>query len=144
MRFQRKAELFRVFSVLIDKTRISTPSADVREIAWRYALQRLERFGTGLKDNMHVLPDEGHGDFIKKKIRLMRRFNHVPSAFGGRALGRNAENIVEDSSDRRAARQRRVADVNKKPALRRAGKSYYRPKGRAQTSKQSIERTAMR
>jgi hypothetical protein len=47
MRFQRKAKLFRVFCVLIDKTRISTQSVDVREIAWRYALQRLERFGTG-------------------------------------------------------------------------------------------------
>lgn len=87
MRFQRKAERVRVFCVLIDKTRISTPSADVREIAWRYALQRLERFGAGSRDNLHVLPDEGHGDFIRKKIRLMRRFNHVPSAFGGRALG---------------------------------------------------------
>ncbi len=121
MRFQRKAELFRSFSVLIDKTRISTPSADVREIAWRYALQRLERFGTGSEENLHVLPDEGHGDFIRKKIRLMRRFNHVPSAFGGGTLGRNAVNIVEDSSDRRSRESFfiQLADLNAYAAYRK-------------------------
>lgn len=94
---------------------------DVREIAWRYALQRLERFGAGVKDNLHVLPDEGHGDFIRKKIRLMRRFNHVPSAFGGAALGRNAENIVEDSSDRRSKESFfiQLADLNAYAAYRK-------------------------
>lgn len=83
MRFQRKAGVFRVFTVLIVKTRITKLPADVREIAWRYAIQRLERFGTSAKDNLHILPDEGHGEFIRKKIRLMRRFNRVPSAYGG-------------------------------------------------------------
>lgn len=110
-----------MFCVLIDKTRISTQSVDVREIAWRHALQRLERFWTGSKDNLHVLPDEGHGDFIRKKICLMRRFNHVPSAFGGRALGRNAENIVEDSSDRRSKESFfiQLADLNAYAAYRK-------------------------
>ena len=114
MRFQRKAKVFRVFSVLIDKTRITKLPADIREIAWRYAVQRLERFGTSMKDNLHVIPDEGHGDFIKKKIRSMRRFNQVPSAFGGPTLERNAENIVEDSSDRRSGESFfiQLADLN--------------------------------
>lgn len=121
MRFQRKAGVFRVFSVLIDKRRISKVPADVREIAWRYAVQRLERFGAGSRDNLHVLPDEGHGDFIRKKIRLMRRFNHVPSAFGGPSLGRNAENIVEDSSDRRSKESFfiQLADLNAYAAFRK-------------------------
>src|SRR5690242_7644202 len=58
MRFQRKVGVFRTFTVLIVKTNITKLPADVREIAWRYALQRLERFGTANKDNIHVIPDE--------------------------------------------------------------------------------------
>jgi len=121
MRFQRKAKVFRAFSVLVAKTRITKLPADVREIAWRYAVQRLERFGTSMKDNLHVVPDEGHGDFIKKKIRLMRRFSQVPSAFGGPTLGRSAENIVEDSSDRRSRESFfiQLADLNAYAAYRK-------------------------
>ena len=121
MRFQRKAGVFRIFTVLIVKTRITKLPADVREIAWRYAVQRLERFGTASKDNLHVLPDEGHGEFIRKKIRVMRRFSHVPSAFGVSTLGRNAENIVEDSSDRRSRESFfiQLADLNAYAAYRK-------------------------
>jgi hypothetical protein len=121
MRFQRKVGVFRIFSILIAKNRITKTPSDVREIAWRYAVQRLERFGTATKDNIHVLPDEGHGDFIRKKIRLMRRFSQVPSAFGAATLERNAENIVEDSSDRRSQESFFVqfADLNAYAAYRK-------------------------
>ncbi len=121
MRFERKIGIFRVFTVLIVKSNITKTPTDVREIAWRYAVQRLERFGTSMKDNLHVLPDEGHGDFIRKKIHLMRRFNQVPSAFGGPTLERNAENIVEDSSDRRSTESFfiQLADLNAYAAFRK-------------------------
>lgn len=68
-----------------------------------------------------LLPDEGHGDFIRKKIRLMRRFSQVPSAFGGPTLARNAENIVEDSSDRRSTESFFIqfADLNAYAAFRK-------------------------
>lgn len=102
MRFQRKAGLFRIFAVLIRKQAITRLPADVRDIAWHYAIQRLERFGTANKDNIHVLPDEGHGEFIIKKIPAMRRFHYAPSAFGQDGLDRKAENIVEDPSDRKS------------------------------------------
>jgi hypothetical protein len=121
MRFQRKVGIFRVFAVVIVKDRIKKRPFDVRESAWRYALQRLERFGTAAKDNLHVLPDEGHGEFIRKKIRVMRRFNQVPSAFGGPSLERHAENIVEDSSDRRSRESFfiQLADLNAYAAFRK-------------------------
>lgn len=103
MRFQRKCQLFTVFSILVDKQKVKQPGkVDPRAFAWEWAIQRLERFGNATKDNVHVVPDEGHGDFIKKKIRLMRRFSHVPSAFGEGSLKRNAENIIEDPSDRKS------------------------------------------
>lgn len=121
MRFQRKCGLFKSFTVLIDKTKIKNRDSDVRDITWQYAIQRLERFGTASKDNIHVLPDEGHGEFIRKKIRAMRRYNNVPSAFGGPSLDRKAQNIVEDSSDRRSHESYFIqfADLNAYAAFRR-------------------------
>jgi hypothetical protein len=92
-----------VFAIVIEKAKVkSQASVDPREMAWRFALQRLERFGNDESDTMHVLPDHGHGQFIKAKIRKMRRMNLVPSAFvPGQLLARHATNIIEDSSDRR-------------------------------------------
>ena len=121
MRFQRKCGLFQSFTILLDKTKIQKRDLDVRYTAWGYALQRLERFGTANKDNVHVLPDEGHGEFIRKKIRAMRRYSNVPSAFGGPSLDRKAQNIVEDSSDRRSHESYfvQMADLNAYAAFRR-------------------------
>ncbi len=121
LRFQRKAGIFRVFAIMVVKSRVVSPSVDVREVAWRYAIQRLERFGTANRDNLHLLPDEGHGDFIKKKIRTMRRFSMVPSAYGGSTLKRNAENVVEDPSDRRSSESYfvQLADLNAYAAFRK-------------------------
>ena len=121
MRFQRKTGLFRTFTVLVNKAEIMKRPFDVRECAWRFAIQRLERFGTANKDNVHVLPDEGHGDFIIKKIRAMRRFHYVPSAFGPESLERKAENIVEDASDRNSRESYfiQLADLNAYAAFRK-------------------------
>lgn len=121
MRFQRKAKVFRSFTVIIVKDRITKQPSDVRDVAWQYAIERLERFGTSMKDNIHILPDEGHGDFIRKKIRAMRRFHYVPSAFGTATLPRKAENIVEDSSDRRSSESFfiQLADLNAYASFRK-------------------------
>ena len=121
MRFQRKAGVFHTFSVVVVKNRLDRQDADVREIAWRYAIQRLERTGTAARETIHVLPDEGHGDFIRKKIRLMRRYSAVPSAFGSQRLERKAENLVEDSSERRSSDSYfiQLADLNAYAAFRK-------------------------
>ena len=81
----------------------------------------MERFGTAEKDNIHIVPDEGHGEFIKKKIREMRRFHFVPSAFGASSLERKAENILEDPSDRHSHESYFVqfADLNAYAAFRK-------------------------
>lgn len=103
MRFQRKCGLFTAFSVLIDKEKVEQrDKCDPRAMAWEYAIQRLERFGTSAKENIHVIPDDGHADFIRKTIRAMRRFSRVPSALGEGSLDRKAENILEDPSDRKS------------------------------------------
>lgn len=122
MRFQKKTGLMKVFAVCVVKDRIKKRPMDVREVAWRYAVQRLERFGAGAKDNIHVLPDEGHGEFIRKKVREMRRFHFVPSAFEDATLERPATNIVEDASDRNSRHSffTQLADLNAYAAFRRA------------------------
>jgi len=122
MRFQRKTELSTVFAVVINKTKIhSQGTVDPRERAWTYSIQRLERFGTRKGENIIVFPDEGHGDFIRKRIRAMRRFSRPPSAFGNEPLDRKAENILEDPSDRRSDHSYfiQIADLNAYAAFRR-------------------------
>jgi hypothetical protein len=111
----------KVFAVTVAKDRIQKRPMDIREVAWRYAIQRLERFGAAEKDNIHVLPDEGHGEFIRKKIREMRRFHFVPSAFDGSTLDRKAMNIVEEASDRNSRHSFfiQLADLNAYAAFRR-------------------------
>jgi hypothetical protein len=115
MRFQRKCGFFKVFSVVICKDKITVRTKDVRDTVWEYALQRLERFGVAKKDNIHVIPDEGHSDFIRKKIRKMRRSNYVRSAFGdGGLLERKLVNIIEDPSERKSHESNfiQLADLN--------------------------------
>lgn len=121
MRFQRKANLFKTFSVVIDKEKINDKSKDARAIAWAYAIQRLERFGTAEKDNILIAPDEGHGDFIKKKLRKMRRFSLVQSAYGGGTLNRSATNIIEDPFEKKSSESYfvQLADLNAYAAFRK-------------------------
>jgi len=121
MRFQRKTGIFKTFSIVIVKDRIKKTSTDVRLTAWHYALQRLERFGTEHKDNIMVMPDEGHSDLIKKELRKMRRIHYVPSAFGEDYLDRKATNIIEDPADRNSKESYFVqfADLNAYAAFRR-------------------------
>lgn len=122
MRFQRKSGVFHNFAVIIDKERIKDKSKDVREIAWQYAIQRLERFGTARKDNIMISPDDGHGDLIKKKLRAMRRFHYAPSAFGTASLNRAATNIIEDPFEKRSTESYFIqwADLNAYAAFRKA------------------------
>jgi hypothetical protein len=51
----------------------------------------------------------------------MRRFSHVPSAYGTEALKRNATNIVEDASERNSRESYfvQLADLNAYAAFRK-------------------------
>jgi hypothetical protein len=122
MRFQRKCGLFTAFAILIDKDRVQLKEKfEPRERAWHFAIQRLERFGKDKQENIHILPDEGHKDFIKKKLRKMRRFSRAPSAYGGGSLARDAVNIIEDPSDRRSRESYfvQLCDLNAYAAFRK-------------------------
>ena len=121
MRFQRKAGLFKVFAIVVVKDRIKKRETDVRDTAWEYAIQRLERFGTTNKDNILLCPDEGHGDFLRRKVREMRRFSRVPSMFGTGPLDRRASNILEDPVERKSSDSYfiQLADLNAYASVKR-------------------------
>jgi hypothetical protein len=118
MRFQLKCEKIRTFAVVVKKQ--AGADYDVRLKAWTLAIERLERFGKSKNENLHVLPDSGSGDFVRGLIRKMRRHNIVPSAFGGKPLERNADNIIEDSSERLSHESYfiQLADLNAYAAYR--------------------------
>jgi hypothetical protein len=100
---------------VINKNPIVKREKDAPRIhAWMDAIQRLERFGTSEEENMHVLPDEGHGYFIRNKLREMRRFSKVRKAYGSGVFDRKTRNIIEDSSDRRSHESYfiQLADLN--------------------------------
>lgn len=120
LRFQRKCGTFNTFAIVINKELLANRSKDARSWAWEFAIQRLERFGSDEEENIHVLPDEGHGFFIRNRLRRMRRFSLVPSAYDTGTLDRKATNIIEDSSDRRSHESHfiQLADLNAYAAYR--------------------------
>lgn len=142
MRFQRKVGMIQTFAIVIDKDKVYKTSVSPRDYAWTRAIERLERFGSGEGETLHVLPDEGHGHFIQKKIRAMRRFHKVDSAFDAKTLDRRAENIIGDSSDRSSEESYfiQLADLNAYAAYRRVypgsnfDESYWKELGDARVN----------
>ena len=86
----------RVFAVCIDKRCIEDRSKNPRDLAWTFALQRVERFLSKMSDFGIILPDDGYPDFIRKKLRQLRRFSIVPSAYTSSFLKRNLKMVIED------------------------------------------------
>jgi hypothetical protein len=114
MRFQRKSGLFRTFAVVINKDRIQKLDSDPRDLAWTRAIERLQSFARDEDERMHILPDEGHGCYIRKRLRQMRRNHYVGSAFGDGTLKALANRLIEDGSDRRSHESYfiQLADLN--------------------------------
>jgi hypothetical protein len=48
-----------------------------------------------------IFPDEGHGQFIRRLLRKLRRHHQIQGHFGGR-LDIPTERIVEDPNDRQS------------------------------------------
>lgn len=100
MRFQeQKLPEAKCFSIAIHKGKILKHGTDIREFAWTYALQRIDRFCREVQDKAMIFPDEGHGQFIRKLLRRLRRHHQISGHFGG-VLDIPTQNIVEDPNDR--------------------------------------------
>ncbi|MEX2570439.1 MAG: DUF3800 domain-containing protein [Gemmatimonadota bacterium] len=121
MRMQEKETRFTTFAVLIDKGKINKPqSVDPRAQAWKLLIERIDNF-TGTDENVMLFPDAGHGYFIQRMVRRMRRHHRVESAFEpGTFLEADALRLVEDPSDRVSHDSYfiQLADLNAYAALR--------------------------
>jgi hypothetical protein len=89
-----------VFAVAIDKRPAFERDHEPRETAWQYALQRVHRFCEDGDHSAMIFPDEGHGVLIKRLMRKMRRFEHVPRRWGTGTLSVPVQRLVEDPNDR--------------------------------------------
>jgi hypothetical protein len=91
----------KVFSVAIDKAPARNRGWGARMAAWTFTLQRIERFSVEHEgDWAMIFPDEGHGHFIRKRLRHMRRYHSVPKFFGGGTLEVPTRRIIEDPNER--------------------------------------------
>jgi hypothetical protein len=92
---------FRVFGIAIDKVPARKRGWEARMAAWTFALQRIERFTVEHKrDWAMIFPDEGHGYFIRKRLRHMRRFHAIPGFFGRQMRKVPTRRIIEDPNER--------------------------------------------
>jgi hypothetical protein len=91
----------RTFAIAIHKGDCAARRRDPRETAWQFALQRVDRFCRAADSRALLFPDEGHGPFIKRLTRRLRRFQNIPGAFGGR-LSVPIRRVIEDPNDRQS------------------------------------------
>lgn len=117
----------RTFSVAIHKDRARARGWEPRYAAWTFALQRVHRMAREDGEWCSLFPDEGHGFFIRQRVRAMRRFHHVPRHYGPGSIPFRIERILEDPSDRRSQDSYfiQIADMNAYAAHR---SKYVHPK----------------
>jgi len=87
--------------VAVAKGKILKHGLDIREVAWTYALQRIDHICRDDGEKAILFPDEGHGQFIRKLLRRLRRRHQISGHFGG-TLSIPTERIVEDPNDRQS------------------------------------------
>lgn len=103
MNYQSTLPVF-TFSVAINKQYAISKGWNVRYCAWDFALNRLNVacVKSESEEKCVLYPDEGHGAFITKCVRMMRRHNYVPKHYGPGSLRLPTERILEDPSDRKS------------------------------------------
>lgn len=90
------------FSIAIDKSPCHGRGGEPRETAWKFALQRVDRFCKDKADKAMIFPDEGHGPLVKRLIRRLRRHHQVPRHWGEGTITAPMERVIEDPNDRQS------------------------------------------
>ena len=122
----------KTFSIAVHKEQAAAKEWEPRYCAWTFAMQRLDRHASQENDYCSVFPDEGHGFFIRQRMRAMRRHNLVPSHFRPTAsLSLPIQRVIEDPNDRRSDDSYfvQLADLNAYASHR---SSYIHPVRRMQ------------
>jgi hypothetical protein len=120
MKLQGGIGSVKTYAVVVNKSRCNDQE-DVRRTAWRYALQRVERFAANKHDTAMLLPDSGQYVWLRRLAREMRRHAVVGSAFGTGSFDRNLLKILIDDPVERDSEQSymiQLADLNAYAAYR--------------------------
>jgi hypothetical protein len=92
----------KTFTIAVHKDQAKTRGWDVRYCAWTFAFQRIHNMCSHDDERCIVFPDEGHGFFIRQRIRSMRRYHQVQSHFSPGSIQLRVDRILEDPNDRRS------------------------------------------
>jgi len=118
---------FRTFAVLVNKQNHPNRTAD--DVAWEYALQRLERFSTqdqqGVTHLILIVHDEGNAPAVRTLARKSRRAGGAGSRFGTGYMRLPFNGLLDDPvpRDSRQSYFLQMADLAAYAAYRR----YYPP-----------------
>jgi hypothetical protein len=104
----------KTFSIAVHKQKAQSKGWNPRYCAWTFALQRLDTMSRKASERCCVFPDEGHGYFIRKRIRAMRRHHNVPTHYGPGSIQLPTSQLLEDPNDRRSGDSYfvQLADLN--------------------------------
>jgi hypothetical protein len=122
MRFQAKSGGINAFAVVVNKAGFTSPD-DVRERAWRYAFQRVERNMSANNERVMLVPDSGQYHWIRQLAREMRRFSAVGSMMGTGPMSRPLIDVLIDDPVERQSHESyfiQLADLNAYAAYRDA------------------------
>lgn len=90
----------RAYAVVIQKERMQV-WRDPRDVAWAFALQRLQQVTDAEKETVLIVHDEGDNAGVRGLVRKARRLNVPGSAFGVGNLGnRPIRRILDDAVPR--------------------------------------------
>lgn len=99
LRFEDEGLNLKTFCVAIEKAPAQARGWEPRYAAWTFAIQRINRF-CGNQEWATLYPDQGHGMFIRKRLRHMRRYHVVPGHYGPKTIPFPVQRIVEDPNER--------------------------------------------
>ncbi|MED0660017.1 DUF3800 domain-containing protein [Bacillus smithii] len=123
--FQESLDYIQVMFVVIDKS--AHQNEDIFDMAWKYLIQRIhntlehKNFDVIAKDidqtwneSFILIPDKTDDKKLKQLVRRMRRYNPIPSRFGGGFRNLPLKYIVEDpySKDSAESYIHQLVDVN--------------------------------
>jgi hypothetical protein len=128
MQYQAQGLNIKTFSIAIEKQGAHARGWEPRYAAWTFAIQRINRF-CGNSEWAMLFPDEGHGYFIRLRLRHMRRYHLVPAHFGPGNIPFPVHRIIEDPNERKSQDSYfiQLADWNAYATLR---SSYVEPTAR--------------
>lgn len=97
--FIRNLQESTILIVSIDKSKQSLLNVNLRELGWKYLLQRYENFLTSEGKFGLFISDKGFEEGQRRLLRKMRVYNPIPSRYGG-YYRKEVTKILEDPNIR--------------------------------------------